>query len=47
VHNAGALSRTFSPTFDGSDLTFASHVLSPFLLTGLLLPALRRAARRG
>lgn len=43
VHNAGALSRTFSEAPDGSELTFASHVLGPFLLTGLLLPALRRA----
>lgn len=44
VHNAGALSRTFSQAPDGSELTLASHVLGPFLLTGLLLPALRRAA---
>lgn len=44
VHNAGALSRTFSRAPDGSELTLASHVLGPFLLTGLLLPALRRAA---
>jgi NAD(P)-dependent dehydrogenase (short-subunit alcohol dehydrogenase family) len=43
VHNAGALSRTFSEAPDGSERTFASHVLGPFLLTGLLLPALRRA----
>ena len=44
VHNAGALSRTYSEAPDGSELTFASHVLGPFLLTGLLLPSLRRAA---
>jgi NAD(P)-dependent dehydrogenase (short-subunit alcohol dehydrogenase family) len=44
VHNAGALSRTFSEAPDGSELTFASHVVGPFLLTGLLLPSLRRAA---
>jgi NAD(P)-dependent dehydrogenase (short-subunit alcohol dehydrogenase family) len=44
VHNAGALSRTFSRAPDGTELTLASHVLGPFLLTGLLLPALRRAA---
>jgi NAD(P)-dependent dehydrogenase (short-subunit alcohol dehydrogenase family) len=43
VHNAGALSRTFAEAPDGSELTFASHVLGPFLLTGLLLPALHRA----
>jgi dehydrogenase/reductase SDR family protein 12 len=44
VHNAGALSRTFSRAPDGSELTLASHVLGPFLLTGLLLPALRAGA---
>lgn len=44
VHNAGALSRTFSQAPDGSELTLASHVLGPFLLTGLLLPALRVGA---
>lgn len=44
VHNAGALSRTFSQGPDGSELTLASHVFGPYLLTNLLLPALRRAA---
>lgn len=44
VHNAGALSRSFSRAPDGSELTLASHVLGPFLLTGLLLPALRVGA---
>lgn len=44
VHNAGALSRTFAQAPDGSELTLASHVLGPFLLTGLLLPTLRHAA---
>jgi NAD(P)-dependent dehydrogenase (short-subunit alcohol dehydrogenase family) len=44
VHNAGALHRSYAQAPDGSELTLASHVLGPFLLTGLLLPALRRAA---
>jgi dehydrogenase/reductase SDR family member 12 len=43
VHNAGALNREFRRAPDGSELTLATHVLGPFLLTGLLLPALRAA----
>jgi dehydrogenase/reductase SDR family protein 12 len=43
VHNAGALHRGFSQAPDGTELTLATHVFGPFLLTGLLLPALRRA----
>ncbi len=31
-------------TAEGFELTFATNVLGPFLLTGLLLPALRRGA---
>lgn len=41
VHNAGALNRDFRQAPDGSELTLATHVLGPFLLTGLLLPVLR------
>jgi NAD(P)-dependent dehydrogenase (short-subunit alcohol dehydrogenase family) len=44
VHNAGVMppERTFTP--EGFELTFATNVLGPFLLTRLLLPALRRGA---
>lgn len=43
VHNAGVLpaERTLSP--DGHELTVATHVLGPVLMTQLLLPTLRRA----
>lgn len=43
IHNAGALNRTYEKAPGGTELTVAAHVLGPFLLTGLLLPALRRA----
>lgn len=42
VHNAGALTRERREAPDGTEQTFAAHVLGPFLLTGLLLPRLRR-----
>ncbi len=44
IHNAGALDdiRQMSP--QGLELTLASQVVGPFLLTGLLLPALKRGA---
>lgn len=42
VHNAGMLTREYQKASDGTELTLATHVLGPFLLTGLLLPALRR-----
>lgn len=42
VHNAGALTRDFRQAPDGTELTLAAHLFGPFLLTGLLLPALRR-----
>jgi NAD(P)-dependent dehydrogenase (short-subunit alcohol dehydrogenase family) len=42
VHSAGALTRERREAPDGTEQTFASHVLGPFLLTGLLLPLLRR-----
>ncbi len=43
VNNAGVLcaERTLSP--DGIELTFATNVLGPFLLTNLLVPALARS----
>ena len=42
IHNAGALSRNFEMAPGGTELTVATHVLGPFLLTSLLLPTLRR-----
>lgn len=42
IHNAGALSRHYEKAPGGTELTVATHVLGPFLLTDLLLPALRR-----
>ncbi|HEY7836851.1 MAG TPA: SDR family NAD(P)-dependent oxidoreductase [Solirubrobacteraceae bacterium] len=44
VNNAGALlgERTVSP--DGIELTFATNVLGPFLLTNLLTPLLKESA---
>ena len=44
VNNAGALlgERTLSP--DGIELTFATNVLGPFLLTNLLIPLLQKSA---
>jgi dehydrogenase/reductase SDR family protein 12 len=44
VNNAGILPSTRSLTDEGFELTFATNVLGPFLLTALLLPALRRSA---
>ncbi len=43
VHNAGALSNERHTSPDGIELTVASQVVGPFLLTALLLPALRAA----
>jgi len=47
VHNAGVLPDGRSETADGIELTLATNVIGPFLLTELLLPKLRaaRAAR--
>jgi dehydrogenase/reductase SDR family member 12 len=42
VHNAGALLPA-ARTLDGHDRTYQVHVLAPFLLTALTLPALVRA----
>ena len=44
VNNAGVLPRERTHTPDGVELTFATNVLGPFLLTSLLLPALLAAA---
>lgn len=44
VNNAGAMPPERTLSDDGIELTFATNVLGPFLLTNLLLPALRRGA---
>ena len=44
VHNAGALTHEFTRTSEGNELTFATQVLSPFLLTSALRPLLVAAA---
>jgi NAD(P)-dependent dehydrogenase (short-subunit alcohol dehydrogenase family) len=44
VNNAGVMPPERTHTTEGFELTFATNVLGPFLLTGLLLPALRRGA---
>jgi NAD(P)-dependent dehydrogenase (short-subunit alcohol dehydrogenase family) len=44
VHNAGVLPQQRTHTEDGIELTFATNVLGPFLLTSLLLPSLVAAA---
>jgi len=43
VHNAGLLPPNRLETEDGLELTFATHVVGPFLLTKLLRPALVEA----
>ncbi|MDH3250222.1 MAG: SDR family NAD(P)-dependent oxidoreductase, partial [Acidimicrobiia bacterium] len=44
IHNAGALINPRRTTDDGSELTVRVQVVSPYLLTGLLLDPLRRAS---
>lgn len=44
VNNAGTMAPERTHTDEGFELTFATNVLGPFLLTNLLLPALRRGA---
>lgn len=46
VHNAGALVHRRTLTGEGLELTWATHVVGPTLLTELLLPNLRAAAAR-
>ena len=41
VHNAGVLSPVRTVTAEGHELSYATHVLGPHLLTHLLRPALR------
>jgi NAD(P)-dependent dehydrogenase (short-subunit alcohol dehydrogenase family) len=44
LHNAGVLPSHRERSAQGHELSFATNVLGPFLLTELLLPALRRGA---
>ncbi|MGW4523885.1 SDR family NAD(P)-dependent oxidoreductase [Amycolatopsis sp. NPDC004378] len=44
VHNAGVLPPERAESVDGHEVTFATHVLGPLLLTELLRPALRASA---
>lgn len=46
VHNAGVLPPSRQETSEGNEVTLATHVLGPFLLTGMLVPALIRAEGR-
>jgi len=40
VHNAGSLTHPYTVTEEGNEVTLATHVLAPFLLTALLRPLL-------
>lgn len=42
IHNAGALDDAFSTNSRGIEMTVASQVLGPFMLTHFLAPALRK-----
>src|SRR4029077_14623529 len=44
VLSAGALTHDYTVTGDGNELTFATHVLSSFLLTRALRPLLEASA---
>ncbi|WP_026425018.1 SDR family oxidoreductase [Actinokineospora inagensis] len=46
IHNAGSLPPARAETDEGNEVTLATHVLGPFLLTGLLRPALAEAHGR-
>ena len=46
VHNAGVLPDRRVTTRDGLEVTLATNLVGPFLLTGLLRPALERAGGR-
>jgi dehydrogenase/reductase SDR family member 12 len=45
IHNAGAMHASYRVNSAGTELTVAGQVVAPFLLTSLLLPALRAAGR--
>ena len=44
INNAGMMPPERTQTAEGFELSFATNVLGPFLLTNLLIPALRRGA---
>jgi dehydrogenase/reductase SDR family protein 12 len=44
IHNAGALSRTYQTSAEGVELTVATQVIAPFVLTTEFLPLLRATA---
>ena len=44
VNNAGVLSNERAPSGDGIELTLATNVVGPFLLTNLLVPLLEQTA---
>ena len=44
VHNAGALTHPYVVTAEGNEITLATQVLAPFLLTEKLLPLLEASA---
>ena len=44
VHNAGVMTKERESSVDGFELTLATHVLGPLLLTDLLTPLLAKAA---
>ena len=44
INNAGVMACPFAKTSDGFEMQFGTNHLGHFLLTGLLLPALRKAA---
>ena len=47
IHNAGALSAEYTVSPQGFEMTVASQVLGPFLLTSLLLPMLEAGESSG
>ncbi len=47
VNNAGTLARERTLSVDGIELTFATNVLGPFLLTNLLIPLLEQSKPAG
>lgn len=46
IHNAGSLDDTYRATREGIEQTVATHVIGPYVLTSMLLPALTGHAAR-
>jgi dehydrogenase/reductase SDR family member 12 len=44
IHNAGALTHGYHATSEGNEVTLATHVLAPFLLTSTLRPLLEASS---